>query len=431
MIDLKLFNTAHSDESSKNFLEDYKLCLKNRGFQSELVDEILALNKKRKKTVNEFEMQRAKQKKIGESVARLKREKKEPLIELKEMSKLSEEVKELSLLVNESTEKLNEALSHLPNMCHSSVPVGKSEDDNQCVRTWGDLPSFDFKPKDHIEIGESLNILDFQRAAKVTGARFAFLIGLAARLERSLLQFMMDVHSNEHGYTEIIPPYLVNSKSLYGTSQFPKFKEDVFGISGTDYFLIPTAEVPVTNIYANETLDESLLPQSFVASSPCFRSEAGSYGKDTKGLVRQHQFEKVELLKFTRPEDSYKELESLVGHAEKILQKLNLPYRVVTLCTGDIGFGASKCYDLEVWLPAQKKYREISSCSNFECFQARRANIRFKSKNSKPRFVHTLNGSGLAIGRTLIAILENYQNADGSVTVPDVLRPYMGVDILS
>ncbi len=307
------------------------------------------------------------------------------------------------------------------------MPVGKSEADNLVVSSWGDIPEFSFQPKPHYELGENLGILDFERAAKVTGSRFVFYKGLGARLERVLISFMMDLHANENGYTEMLPPYIVNSASMQGTGQLPKFAEDIFKLEGTGFYLIPTAEVPVTNYYNDEIIDGGGLPKHYVAYSACFRSEAGSAGRDTRGIIRQHQFNKVELVKFTKPENSYEALEQLVSDAERVLQLLELPYQKVNLCTGDLGFASAKTYDLEVWLPSENKYREISSCSNFEAFQARRANIRFRREhNSKPEFVHTLNGSGLAIGRTVAAILENYQQEDGSVLIPKALISYMG-----
>jgi seryl-tRNA synthetase len=344
------------------------------------------------------------------------------------MQGIAQQVKDLEQQVTEAEAKLNEAALVLPNKLHASVPVGEGADDNVVVRANGVKKNFSFKPKEHWEIGEKLNIIDFERAGKVTGARFTFLRGAAAAMERGLIQFMMDVHARQHGYEEMIPPFIANANSFQGTGQFPKFKGDVFNLAGSEYYLIPTAEVPVTNFYAGEILKESDLPVKFVAYSPCFRSEAGSYGKDTRGLIRQHQFNKVELVIFAHPEKSYELHEQLTQHAEKILQLLELPYRVMSLCSKDIGFGAAKCHDLEVWLPGQNAYREISSCSNFEDFQARRAGIRFKGNDpkAKPQFVHTLNGSGLAIGRTLIAVLENYQQEDGTVLVPKALQPYMG-----
>jgi seryl-tRNA synthetase len=315
----------------------------------------------------------------------------------------------------------------LPNLPHESVPTGKGEEDNVEVRRWGTIKTLDFEAKDHADLGEELGLLDFATATKITGSRFSVLKGSLARLQRALTQFMLDLHSTEHGYQEVYVPYLVNADSLKGTGQLPKFEEDLFKLQGEKtYYLIPTAEVPVTNIARDEIIAAEHLPVKYVAHTPCFRSEAGSYGKDTRGLIRQHQFEKVELVQLVRPENSYQALEELLGHAEKVLQLLNLPYRVMLLCGGDIGFSAAKTYDIEVWLPAQNKFREISSCSNFEAFQARRMQARYRDKDSKPDLLHTLNGSGLAVGRTLVAILENYQQADGSIVIPDVLQPYMG-----
>ena len=426
MIDIKeLDNETPHPETGRTFIEDYKLSLENRGFDSFEVDKLRAINKKRKSLIGEVEGARARQNKVGQEIARLKREKKDVSDILTEMQALSKQVKLMAKSVEEVEAELHEKLEGLPNICHHSTPVGKSETDNKIVRTVGEATKRNFNVKEHFDLGEELNILDFERASKVTGARFVFLKGEAALLERALIQFMMDIHSREHGYTEIIPPFVVNSHTMFGTGQFPKFREDVFHLSETDYYLVPTAEAPVTNIFSGEILSAGELPQKFVAYSPCFRSEAGSYGKDTRGLIRQHQFNKVELLKFVHPDESYEELEKLTLDAEVILKRLELPYRVSALCTGDIGFGASKCYDLEVWLPGQKAYREISSCSVFEDFQARRANIRFREgPQGKPRYVHTINGSGLAIGRTLIAILENCQREDGSVQIPQVLHPY-------
>jgi seryl-tRNA synthetase len=338
-------------------------------------------------------------------------------------SNIKDKEKDLSGFVDE----LNKLLMVIPNIPHESVSIGKDEKDNPVIREWGKIRKMDFEPLNHWEIGERLGILDFVRAAKLAGARFALYRGLGAKLERALINFMLEIHTNEHGYIEVLPPFMVNSTSMTGTGQLPKFKEDLFKIEGWDYYLIPTAEVPVTNIHRDEILSENQLPICYVAYTPCFRSEAGSYGKDTRGLIRQHQFNKVELVKFTRPEESYDELEKLTLNAEEILKRLELPYRVVSLCTGDLGFSAAKTYDLEVWLPGQHLYREISSCSNFVDFQARRAGIRFKRKGgSGTELVHTLNGSGLAVGRTLVAIIENYQQADGSVRIPDALRDYMG-----
>src|SRR5581483_2676956 len=330
-----------------------------------------------------------------------------------------------------SSKGLQKVLVGLPNIPHESVPVGSSAEDNAEVRRWGVPPEFGFTPKPHWEIGEQLGVLDLERAVKITGGRFALYWDMGARLERALANFMLDLHTRDHGYTEVLPPYLVNSDSMYGTGQLPKFASDLFRVphGDKDLWLIPTAEVPVTNIYRDEILDASRLPVSLTAYTPCFRSEAGSYGKEVRGIIRQHQFQKVELVKFARPEDSYEQLEKLTNNAETVLQKLGLHYRVMSLCTADMGFSAAKTYDIEVWLPGQQLFREISSCSNFESFQARRANIRFKPEGKgKPEFVHTLNGSALAVGRTWLAIVENYQQSDGSILVPEVLRPYMGVD---
>lgn len=421
MIDLKKL-----EKDDDGFVEKYKATLKNRGDDPSQVDQLLSLNQKRKKLIAEFEEARAEQNKVGPEIARLKKEKKDATELLQQMQKLSSKVKELEAAAEEAQKPVKEVLLKLPNILHESVPVGSDEGDNEEVRSWGEKKEFSFQPKEHWEVGENLGIIDFDRAGKIAGSRFAILKGQGARLERALIQFMMDVHSTEHGYEETIPPFIVNSKALEGTGQFPKFKEDVFHLSETDYHLIPTAEVPVTNYHAGEILSESDLPKKYIAYSPCFRSEAGSYGKDTKGLIRQHQFNKVEMVKYAHPDQSQEELEKMTADAEKILQLLEIPYRTVALCSGDIGFGAYKTYDIEVWLPGQKKYREISSCSNCWDFQARRANIRFRpGAKGKPQFVHTLNGSGLAVGRTWIAILENYQNEDGSFDTPDVLKKYM------
>jgi seryl-tRNA synthetase len=343
------------------------------------------------------------------------------------MKTVSARIKELEAELPEVVEELNNLLLLIPNIPHESVAVGLDSDDNPVIKEWGEIRDFEYPPLPHWELGEKLKILDFSRAAKIAGSRFSLQIGAGASLERALINFMLDVHATVHGYRETLPPFLVNSESMTGTGQLPKFREDLFKVEGWDLFLIPTAEVPVTNIHRDETLSFDELPLKYVSYTPCFRSEAGSYGKDTRGLIRQHQFNKVELVKFCSPEDSYQELESLTADAEDILQRLGLPYRVVSLCSGDLGFSAAKTYDLEVWLPGQQLYREISSCSNFTDFQARRANIRFRKKGGSGReLVHTLNGSGLAVGRTLVAILENYQQADGSVLIPEALRPYMG-----
>jgi seryl-tRNA synthetase len=382
---------------------------------------------RRKEALTQAETEKAKQNKLSAEVGQLKREGKDASAVLSQVEQLKSQVKEMEHLAAKADEEVQNLLLTIPNKPHSSVPVGSSEKENKIVSVNGEPTKFNFKAKEHFEIGEKLGIIDFDRAGKTTGARFAFLKGAAAQLDRALGQFMMDIHSQKNGYTEMIPPFIVNSKSLTGTGQFPKFKEDVFNLANTDYYLIPTAEVPVTNYYYDETLAEGDLPKSFCAYSPCFRSEAGSYGKDTKGLIRQHQFNKVELMTFCHPGESYHVHEALTSHAEMILKLLELPYRKMLLCTGDMGFGSAKTYDLEVWLPGQNAYREISSCSNFEDFQARRANIRFKPKDGgKPQYVHTLNGSGLADGRTQVAILENYQREDGSVAVPKALWSYMG-----
>ena len=348
---------------------------------------------------------------------------------MEQTKQLREQGDTLEKQAGDTDQELRTLLAGVPNMPHESVPLGKSADDNKEVRKWGAPPQFSFAPKPHWELGEQLGVLDMERAVKLSGARFAVYWDLGARLERALANFMLDLHTREHGYTEVLTPYMVNSASMYGTGQLPKFADDQFRIEKHDLWLIPTAEVPLTNLYRDETLDAARLPLSVTGYTPCFRSEAGSYGKDVRGIIRQHQFQKVELVKFTRPEDSYAQHEQLTRNAETILQKLGLHYRVMLLCTGDMGSSSAKTYDLEVWLPGQQLYREISSCSNFEAYQARRANIRYRPEGSKKsEFVHTLNGSGLAIGRTWLAIMENYQQADGSVIVPDALRPYMGTD---
>lgn len=417
MLDLKAFET--------DYLEFYKTSLKNRGGDLSIVDQVLRLNQERKKAITATETKKAEQNKASQEIARLKKEKQDTTEKLGYLKKLSDEIKELEAHQLKVEEEIKNQISVLPNHLHKSVPIGKSEADNQEVRKWGELKKFSFKPKEHVDIGENLKILDFERAGKISGARFAIVNGLGAKLERALIQFMLD-EQTKAGYTETIPPYIVNSQTMFGTGQFPKFRDDVFHLEGTDYHLIPTAEVPVTNYFGEEILKEEELPIYFTAFTPCFRSEAGSYGKDTKGLIRQHQFHKVELVKISHPDHSYEEHEGMTKNAENILQKLKLPYRVMALCSKDVGFGSAKTYDLEVWLPGQNAYREISSVSNCEEFQARRANIRFRPRDGgKPRFVHTLNGSGLAVGRTWIAVLENYQREDGSVEIPEVLVPYM------
>ncbi len=425
MIDLKLLEKKA--ENGTSYYDDYRQGLINRGASTDILEKIMQLALRRKETLTQAETEKARQNKLSAEVGQLKREGKDASVILAEVDQLKHQVKELEAKATDADAEVMNLLMTVPNKPHSSVPVGKTEKDNVITKTHGEPPKFSFKAKEHFELGEKLGIIDFDRAGKTTGARFSFLKGAAAQMERSLIQFMMDTHANQHGYTEMIPPFIVNSKSLTGTGQFPKFKEDVFALTGTDYYLIPTAEVPVTNYYYEETLAETDLPKSFCAYSPCFRSEAGSYGKDTKGLIRQHQFNKVELMTFCHPSESQNVHEQLTSHAEAILTALELPYRKMLLCTGDMGFGSAKTYDLEVWLPGQNAYREISSCSNFEDFQARRANIRFKPKDGgKPQFVHTLNGSGLAVGRTLVAIFENYQRENGTIAIPKALQKYMG-----
>jgi seryl-tRNA synthetase len=424
MIDIKLFDRTASGGDAA--VEKYRQALIQRGSATDLFDRLLETNKKRKELIHLSEQAKAQQNKVSQSIPLMKKEGKDVSSVLQEMSKLSTQVKEMEAQAAAADEEVKNLLFELPNQQHESVPVGKGSEDNVCIKTVGEPKTFSFKAKEHFDIGAQLGIFDSERAAKVAGARFTFLKGGAAQLERALIQFFMDTHSQKHGYTEMIPPYLVNSNSCVGSGQFPKFTEDVFHITGTDYHLIPTAEVPVTNIFRDEILNEAELPISFCAFSPCFRSEAGAAGRDTRGLVRQHQFHKVELLSFAHPDKSYEVHEQLTGHAEQILIDLELPFKRMLLCSGDMSFGAAKCYDLEVWLPGAQAWREISSCSNFEDFQARRANIRFRPGGTeKPRFVHTLNGSGLAVGRTLIAVLENYQQEDGSVRIPAALQKYM------
>lgn len=392
-------------------------------------EEFWALDRGRKEIIKKVEkLERERNigsKKVGELRRGGKKEEAQELQE--EMKRTSAQIKELGELRARAEEEFRNFLLIIPNIPHDSVPVGGSDVDNVEIRKWGEPKDFDFEPKDHVEIGKDLDILDLDRAAKITGARFALYKGLGARLERALINFMLDLHTNEHGYTEVLPPFMANTDSFIGTGNLPKFEEDLFKIEGTDFYLVPTAEVPVTNIHRDEILKEDELPIKYVAYTPCFRSEAGSYGKDVRGIIRQHQFNKVELVKFSNPDNSYEEHESLTENAARVLELLGLPYRVVLLCTGDMGFSSAKTYDLEVWVPSENTFREISSCSNFEDFQARRASIRYRPKDgSKVKLVHTLNGSGLAVGRTVIGILENFQEADGSVTVPEVLVPYMG-----
>ncbi|PIR17202.1 MAG: serine--tRNA ligase [Deltaproteobacteria bacterium CG11_big_fil_rev_8_21_14_0_20_49_13] len=404
-------------------LDVIKNMLAQRGKEQDL-SPLEGLNDRRKKLQQEFDSLRSEQNKASAEIAKLKKEKKDASVIIDSMQKAATRVKEIQPELAKIEDELKYKLLELPNIPHESVPKGTSADDNKEIRKWGNIPLFSFKALEHFDIGEKLGILDFDRAAKISGARFTIYKGFGAQLERALINFMLDLATRENGYTEVLPPYMVNAKAMTGTGQLPKFEADLFKTT-EGYYLIPTAEVPVTNMLADEILKESELPIRYAAYTACFRSEAGSYGKDTRGLIRQHQFNKVELVKFAHPDNSYNELESLTGNAEMVLQRLNLPYRVVALCAGDLGFSSAKTYDIEVWLPGQNSYREISSCSNFEEFQARRANIRFKDSAGKTRFVHTLNGSGVAVGRTVVAILENYQQADGSVVIPEVLRPYM------
>ena len=391
------------------------------------IDTFEEIDQERRKILNEIEQLRHRRNVVSDEIAAMKSRGEDADSFISEMREVAARIKAFEIELAGYEEKIQEILINLPNIPHESVPFGKDENDNPVVREVGVPKTFDFEVLPHWTIGESLGILDFERAAKITGARFPLYFGAGARMERALISFMIDLHTGSHGYTETLPPFIVNSRSMTNTGQLPKFAEDLFKLEGRDYYMIPTAEVPVTNIHQQEILDEDDLPRYYVAYTPCFRSEAGSYGKDTRGLIRQHQFNKVELVKFTTPETSYQELEDLLDNAETVLKLLELPYRTVLLCTGDMGFASAKTYDIEVWMPAQNRYREISSCSNFESFQARRAGIRFKRKGQKgTQLVHTLNGSGLAVGRTFAAILENYQQSDGSVIVPEALRPYMG-----
>jgi len=410
----------------RDHFEEVVQQLKVRGIEEHEVADFKELDEKRRETIRALEVLKKEKNDMSELIADLKRNQKETDKEVASMSELNDKIKGLEEVLKETEEKLNHILVNLPNLAHDSVPIGEDEEDNEEVRRWESPRTFDFEPKPHWEIGTDLDILDFERGAKVTGSRFLYYKNLGASLERAVYNFMLDTHIREHGYQEMITPYIVNDQSMFGTGQFPKFKEDVFQLKDAPYTLIPTAEVPLTNYYANEILKEEDLPIYFTALSPCFRSEAGSAGRDTRGLIRLHQFHKVEMVKFATPENSYDELEKLTRNGEEILEKLGLPYRTITLCTGDMGFSAAKTYDIEVWMPAQNTYREISSCSNCTDFQARRAKIRYRDADGKVQHLHTLNGSGLAVGRTVAAILENYQNADGTVTIPEALRPYMG-----
>ena len=416
MLDLRLVRENH---------EEIRTRLGLRGQDTDWQG-LFKLDKERRDLLSKVEELRHQRKTVSDQIATLKRDKQPADALVQEMKNVGDRIKALEDSLRDSEERLNAIALRIPNIPHSSVPAGADPAANQEVRRWGAQPAFAFQAKPHWEIGESLGILDFERAARMTGARFAVYTGAGARMERALINFMLDLHTAEHGYREVLPPFMVNRASMTGTGQLPKFEEDLFRLKDDDYFLIPTAEVPLTNLYQQETLSEDLLPLRYTAYTPCFRREAGSYGKDTRGLIRQHQFNKVELVTFSRPEASYDELERLTSHAEEVLKRLNLHYRVVSLCAGDLGFSAAKTYDIEVWFPSQDTFREVSSCSNFEAFQARRAGIRYKRKDGKSDFLHTLNGSGLAVGRTFVAILENCQQTDGSVIVPEALRPYMG-----
>jgi len=411
-------------------MELVQQALVNRGNNLSL-DEFLALEKERRQLLSQVEVLKNQRNTTSQEISRLKRAKEDADQLVIEMRLVGDQIAELDAKVREVEIGIQNIIINIPNMLHESVPIGRDENSNVEVHNWGKPAVFASQPLTHWEIGEKLNILDFERGGKVTGARFVFYRGLGARLERALINFMLDVHTNEHGYTEFFPPFIANKDSMTGTGQLPKFSEDMFKLEGLDYYLIPTAEVPITNFHRGEILDAKDLPLYYTAYSACFRAEAGSAGRDTRGLIRLHQFNKVEMVKFSLPENSYDELEKLTKNAERILELLKLPYRRMALCSGDVGFSSAKTYDLEVWLPSFNAYREISSCSNFEDFQARRADIKFRREvKAKPEFVHTLNGSGLAIGRTVAAILENYQQPDGSVVVPEILRSYMGVDVI-
>jgi len=417
MLDVKLL---------RENLDEVKARLATRGAEINW-NEFLAVDHERREALANIEKLKEKKNRLSGEIGKLKKSGADAGALMGEAEEVSEAIRNSEKPLAEIEARFEAFMLSLPNLPNESVAIGKSAEDNKEIRRWGELPEFDFEPKNHWDIGEELGILDFVRAAKIAGARFAVYRDAGARLERALINFMLDLHTKENGYKEILPPALVNRASLIGTGQLPKFEEDLFRLAQGDYFLIPTAEVPLTNLHRDEMIEREELPIKYVAHTPCFRSEAGSYGKDVRGLIRQHQFNKVEMVKFTEPETSYQELESMVQNAEEVLKRLKLPYRVVELCTGDMGPAAAKTYDLEVWVPGQKAYREISSCSNCEDFQARRAHIRYrKDKKGRPIFVHTLNGSGLAVGRTLVAVLENYQQKDGSVLIPDALRSYMG-----
>lgn len=416
-------------------LEFVEQKLRDRGMNpAEVLKDFREIDSQRRQAITETETLKAKRNAASEQIAKLKKNGQDATALINETKELREQIQQQEKSSEDLDGRLRQLLAGIPNLPHASVPVGHSADENVEVRRWGTPPKFDFTPKPHWELGEQLGVLDLERAVKLTGARFAVYWDLGAKLERALASFMLDLHTREHGYTEVLPPFLVNSDSMYGTGQLPKFAADLFRVphGDKDLWLIPTAEVPVTNLYRDEILEATRLPISLTAYTPCFRSEAGSYGKDVRGIIRQHQFQKVELVKFSRPETSYEELEKLTRNAETVLQKLGIHYRVVALCTGDMGAASAKTYDIEVWLPGQQLFREISSCSNFEAYQARRANIRYRPQGkSKTEYVHTLNGSGLAIGRTWLAVLENFQQADGTVVIPEVLRPYVGAERIS
>lgn len=416
----------HDPAFFRNNLQTIAERLATRGFVLD-VEEFRRLDAERRAALTESERLKAQRNAESQDIARLRKSGQDTTQRQQQVRELGERISQLEELVRQADERFRSLLATIPNLPHESVPVGKSSNDNVEVRRKGQPPAFSFTPKPHWDLGPELNILDFERAAKVAGARFAVYTGLGAKLERALIQFMLDVHTREHGYTEVLPPFLINSASLYGTGQLPKFAQDLFKCEGHDLWLAPTAEVPVTNLFRDEILPAERLPIHLCAYTPCFRSEAGSYGRDVRGIIRQHQFQKVELVKFTHPEESYQELEQLTHDAENILRRLGLPFRTVVLCTGDMGFASAKTYDIEVWLPGLNEFKEISSCSNFEAFQARRAGIRFRGKN-KTEYVHTLNGSGLAVGRTWVAIVENYQQEDGSVLVPPALQPYLDAE---
>ncbi len=413
----------------RNNLDAIARRLADRGFTLG-VEEFRKLDAERRAALAESEKLKAQRNAETQEIGKLKRAGQDTTERQQKIREMGEHMAALDAKAEELDHQFRQMLAGVPNTPHESVPAGKSSEDNLEIKRWGAPASFSFTPKAHWDLGPELGLLDFDRAAKITGARFVVYIGLGAKMERALINFMLDVHTREHGYREVLPPFMCNSASFYGTGQLPKFEQDLFKLRDTDYYLVPTAEVPVTNLHRDETLDPEQLPIKYCAYTPCFRSEAGSYGRDVRGIIRQHQFQKVELVKFSRPESSYDELEGLTRDAEEILERLGLPYRRVVLCTGDMGFSSAKTYDLEVWLPGLNEYKEISSCSNFEAFQARRANIRVKGSRGKGDYAHTLNGSGLAVGRTWLAILENYQQADGSVVVPEALRPYMGVEVI-